>query len=55
MVHREHDAFVGGEPVYQYLRDEIIGMVGQVAYDQMVALLDRPKWTPLPHPAIKRR
>ena len=30
-------------------------MVGQEAYDQMVELLERPKWTPLPHPAVRRR
>ena len=39
---------------YQYLRDEIIEMVGQPAYYQMVILLERPKWTPLPHPATRR-
>lgn len=48
------DAFIGRVPAYQYLRDEIVEMVGQVAYDQMIILLERPKWTPLPHPAIRR-
>jgi hypothetical protein len=41
-------------PVYQYLRDEIVGMVGQSVYDQLLPLLTRPKWTPLPHPAVRR-
>ena len=49
------DAFVGADPVYRYLRDEIIGMVGESVYDRLVPLLTRPKWTPLPHPAVKRR
>ncbi len=49
------DAFVGSNPVYEYLRDEIIEMVGQAPYDRMVELITRPKWTPLPHPAIRRR
>ncbi len=49
------DAFVGAEPVYRYLRDEIVGMVGESVYDRIVQLLTRPKWTPLPHPAVKRR
>jgi len=56
------DAFVstggvgGGKvPVYEHLRDEIVGMVGQEVYDQLLPLLTRPKWTPLPHPAIRRR
>jgi hypothetical protein len=24
-------------------------------YDQLLPLLTRPKWTPLPHPAVRRR
>ena len=46
-----HEAFVGGVPAYQYLHDEIVEMVGEPVYHQMVALIERPKWTPLPHPA----
>ncbi len=49
------DAFVGGAPVFEYLRDEIVGMVGQDVYDRMVPLLTRPRWTPLPHPAVRVR
>jgi hypothetical protein len=49
------DAFTSGVPAYVYLRDEIIEMVGRPVYDQMAILLQRPKWTPLPHPAIRRR
>jgi hypothetical protein len=49
------DAFVGTQPVYDYLRDEIIGLVGDEPYAQMRALLSRPKPTPLPHPAVRRR
>jgi hypothetical protein len=48
------DAFVGGTPTYRYLRDEIIEMVGEANYDTMVSLLERPKWTPIAHPAVKR-
>lgn len=48
------DAFVGTRPVYQYLRDEIVEMVGAKVYGAMVELLERPKWTPLPHPAARR-
>ena len=50
----DHLAFNGGKPAYQYLRDEIIEMVGQAVHDQMVELLERKKWTPLPHPSVKR-
>lgn len=50
----DHQAFVGGKPAYQYLRDEIVEMVGQPVYDTLVTLLERPKWTPLPHPALRR-
>jgi len=49
------EAFVGKEPVYKYLREEIVELIGQQVYDHLVALLERPKWTPLPHPAVKRR
>lgn len=49
------DAFVGGEPVYRHLRDEIVEMVGERIYDLVVPLLERPRWTPLPHPAVRRR
>jgi hypothetical protein len=48
-----HEAFVGTQPVYVYLRDEIIGLVGDEAYTQMLQLIERPEWTPLPHPAVK--
>jgi hypothetical protein len=34
---------------------EIVGMVGQEVYDQLLTVIERPKWTPLPHPAVKRR
>ncbi|MGB8860007.1 MAG: hypothetical protein WCC60_12160 [Ilumatobacteraceae bacterium] len=49
------EAFVGAVPAYVYLRDEIVEMVGAAAYDHMVELIERPQWTPLPHPATRRR
>lgn len=49
------EAFDSRQPVYKYLRDEIVEIVGQHIYDQMVELLERPRWTPLPHPAVRRR
>jgi hypothetical protein len=49
------EAFVGSEPVFRYLRDEIIGLVGDEVYGRIVELLDRPTGTPLPHPAVRRR
>ncbi|MEO5898793.1 MAG: hypothetical protein ABIR68_01515 [Ilumatobacteraceae bacterium] len=47
------EAFVGADPTYRYLRDEIIEMVGETVYARLVALLERPRWTPLPHPAVR--
>lgn len=52
------DAFVGGEPVYRYLREEIVELVGQRVYDQLVARIE-PRvadrsWVPLPHPSLKK-
>ena len=46
------DAFVGREPVYKYLRDEIIETVGRKVYDLLVEALERPTSQPLPHPAL---
>ena len=48
-----HHAFVGTQPVYVSLRDEIIGLVGDAAYTHMLGLIERPQWIPLPHPAVK--
>jgi hypothetical protein len=49
------EAFVGTAPVFDYLRDEIVGLVGDAPYAQMRELLTRPTPTPLPHPALRRR
>lgn len=50
-----HEAFTARKPVYRTLRDEIVELIGEDVYLQMVELLERPSWTPLPHPARKRR
>ncbi|MFT3854606.1 MAG: hypothetical protein QM733_18010 [Ilumatobacteraceae bacterium] len=47
------EAFVGRRPVYLELRDEIVELIGEPAYERVVALLERPKWVPLPHPAVR--
>jgi hypothetical protein len=48
------DAFVGDHPVYLELRDEIVELVGQWAYDQLVDhLARRGPATLLPHPALR--
>ena len=54
------DAFVGGAPVYETLRDEIVELVGKWAYEQFVAHVEatvtaRPTETFLPHPALRHR
>lgn len=46
--------FEGKEPVYVYLRNEITEMIGKKVYQRLVELLERPKWTPLPHPVTRR-
>jgi hypothetical protein len=53
------DAFVGHQPVYLELRDEIVEMVGQWAYDRLVEHVEqvtRARGTEsfLPHPALRR-
>jgi hypothetical protein len=50
-----HEAFVGTQPVYVYLRDEIVGLVGEQPYTRMLQLIERDGWVPLPHPAVKKR
>ena len=49
------EAFVGREPVYKSSRDEIVELVGAEVYALMVEQLERPNWTPLPHPVVRRR
>ncbi|MEO6317813.1 MAG: hypothetical protein ABIP36_03430 [Acidimicrobiales bacterium] len=49
-------AFVDPAPVYETMRDEIVEMVGQVAYDQLVEhVAERGQERYLPHPALRRR
>jgi hypothetical protein len=50
------DAFVDRSPVYETLRDEIIEMVGQKAYDLLCEhVATRGSERYLPHPALRRR
>lgn len=49
-------AFVEHRPVYQTMRDEIVEMVGQTAYDLLVNHLEeRGTQRYLPHPVLRRR
>jgi hypothetical protein len=48
------DAFDGHRPVYEELRDEIVELIGQWAYDAVLAEIDRRgKATFLPHPTLR--
>jgi hypothetical protein len=47
-------AFVGGDTVYHTLRDEIIELVGEVAYRIIGGHLERTASVPLPHPALRK-
>jgi hypothetical protein len=50
------DAFVDPAPVYETMRDEIIEMVGQKAYDLLAEhVASRGEGQYLPHPALRRR
>jgi hypothetical protein len=50
------EAFVDHQPVYETNRDEIVEMVGEVAYGLLVDhLKERGTERLLPHPALKRR
>lgn len=48
------DAFTGHRPVYEELHDEIVELIGQWAYDTVVAEIHRRgKVTLLPHPTLR--
>jgi len=49
------EAFSNAQPVYQSLRDEIVELIGDDIYKLLVDELERPKWTPLPHPVIRAK
>ncbi len=49
------EAFSGGEAVYTSARDEIVELVGAPIYALLVEQLERPGWTPLPHPTVRAR
>jgi len=53
----EPDAFIDHEPVYVTMRDEIVEMVGETAYDLFVSHVEAREPIPqyLPHPALRRR
>ncbi|HSL25811.1 MAG TPA: hypothetical protein VLA54_05965 [Acidimicrobiia bacterium] len=46
-------AFVGGEPVYRSLRQELVELVGGRVYKLLVNQLE--KGVPVPHPVLKRK
>jgi hypothetical protein len=60
------DAFVGSQPVYRTMRDELVEMMGETVYDVLAAYLDtrrrsvatsgRDAGRPVrvPHPAVRR-
>ena len=48
------DAFVGSTPVYVEMRDELVQLTSQAAYDMLVGYLSaRGGRTMLPHPAVR--
>jgi hypothetical protein len=49
------DAFVGKEPVYVTMKDEIIELVGEAPYERLVDYLGRRGESLLPHPALKKK
>ena len=52
-----HEAFVGKDPVYVYLKEEITEFVGAEVYAMLAELLAprRNTQTFLPHPAVRRK
>lgn len=49
-------AFVGSQPAYEALRDEIVELVGETPYRLFTGYMDRRReWQPVPHPALRTR
>src|ERR1700722_5005272 len=52
-------AFIGKTRVVDSMAEELIAMVGQTVYDQLLAYMDKraaqPKGTRLPHPVMRKR
>ncbi len=49
------DAFVGSEPTYKYLQNEITELCGEKVYQLLVEQLEAPTATPVEHPALRRK
>jgi len=50
------EAFIGHRPVYEELQNEIVELVGQLAFDLFLAQVrGHPSEQLLPHPALKKR
>ena len=47
-------AFVGKNPVYEYLKDELTELVGPAIYKMIVDTLSRDTSVALPHPKMKK-
>jgi hypothetical protein len=45
-------AFVGKDPVYKYLKDEITELIGSKTYKTLVKLLEEKRSMPRPHPQV---
>jgi hypothetical protein len=48
-----HEAFIGKNPAYQYLREELIEMSNPAAYKMLVKILEARTAVYLPHPKLK--
>jgi hypothetical protein len=51
------EAFVGHEPVYMAMADELVGMVGEPVFRRLATYLDerRRRGVSLPHPTVRAR
>ncbi len=50
------DAFIGSRPVYEELHDEIVELVGEIAFETFMGEVKRRQPAQvLPHPALKKR
>jgi hypothetical protein len=47
------EAFGSKVPVYQHMRDELVGITGPLVYGMLAAYLDERRGTVLPHPTVR--
>ena len=49
------EAFVGQQRAVEYLREELIALTSEAAYNTLLAYINNRRATPVPHPAVRKK